>query len=136
MTAPHHSTLYVYCNDIPAMRHFYTNLIGLEESFFDAEHGWLTYNSGALQIVYMKAESSRPVSEAWAKNPGYRGSGSDEAPSWVLTVAPDQFDVILARLKADGAPLLGEPQEPQPGHRQIMTRDPMGTSLEVYAAAP
>lgn len=134
MSAPYHSTRYVYCNDIIAIRHFYTELIGLEETFFDADQGWLTYNSGGLQIVYMRATPPRPINDAWAKNPGYAGSGADESPSWVLSVDADQFDAIHTRLKDAGAPLLGAVLSPQPGHHQIMTRDPMGVSIEVYAA--
>lgn len=134
MSTPHYSTLFFYCNDVNAMRHFYTELIGMEETSYDAEHKWLTYQSGQLQIVYMQATAPRPVNEAWAKNPGYRGSGTDEAPSRVLTVEAAQFDTIYEKLKAANAPLLDSPQEPQPGYRQFITRDPMGTSVEIYTA--
>jgi len=116
------------------MRRFYTELIGLEETFYDAERNWLTYQSGDLQIVYMQATSPRPVGKVWAKNPGYKDSGTDESLSWVITVDSAAFDTILERLKAAQAPLLSDPQEPQPGHKQIMTRDPMGTCIEIYSA--
>ncbi len=134
MSLPFHSTLYVYCNDIAAVQKFYTEIIGMDEVYYDAGQGALTYNSGGLYIVFMKATSLRPENDQWAKNPGYKGSGEDESPSWVITVPAAVFDTIHQRLKDADAPLLDDVQEPQPGHRQILTRDPMGMSIEIYAA--
>jgi len=130
---PHYSTLFIYVNDINDMRDFYTDIIGMEETFFDNDRGWLTYDSNGLQLVMIRAAAPLPVNEDWAKCPGYADSGEAEIPSWVLTIPDIRFDVVIQHLKDGKAPLLGDIQEPQPGHRQVMTRDPMGTNIEVYA---
>jgi catechol 2,3-dioxygenase-like lactoylglutathione lyase family enzyme len=45
------STLYYYCNDVEAMRDFYTGLLGLEETYFrnDDAAGWYTLTAEPLE---------------------------------------------------------------------------------------
>ncbi len=37
------NTIFEWCNDVVASRLFYTELLGLEEAFFDEYRGWLNY---------------------------------------------------------------------------------------------
>ena len=43
------SFIYLYATDLAAMRHFYTDLLGLSEtSYQEGPEGWLGYKSGGL----------------------------------------------------------------------------------------
>jgi hypothetical protein len=119
------------------MREFYTELIGLPEIYFqdDDSVGWLTYQSGQLQIVFIRASSTLLVNSAWSKQPGYRG-GSLQATSWVISVPYAEFMSITKRLKQANVPLFqDEPIVPQPNHLQFFVMDPMGNTVEVYASS-
>jgi hypothetical protein len=120
------STIFWWCNDVGAMREFYTDLIGLPETYFqdDDNVGWLTYQSGQLQIVFIRASSTLPIHSAWSKQPGYRG-GPLEATSWVISVPYTEFISITERLKQANVPLFqDEPIVPQPDHQQGMSARP------------
>lgn len=133
---PHHNTIFWYCNDVVPMRHFYTDLIGLEETYFksDDEAGWLTYQSQALAIVFIRADDPLPVHTDWGRQPSYQ-DGKLNVPSWVIQVDYAQFDTVIDRLKsAKDVPCLEDsPREPQAGHKAFWVRDPMGVTIEIYA---
>lgn len=135
--APFHNTIFWYCADVDPMRRFYTDLIGLEETFYrdDTDAGWLTYASGTLQIVFIRAKSATPTTD-WARQPSY-AEGVLEIPSWVIQVAEADFASIVERLKADADVicLSDTVREARPGHQSFWVRDPMGTTIEVYAAS-
>lgn len=134
-SAGYHGTYFSYCNDIAAMRAFYIDILNLPETFYDAEKGWLTCDSGMLNLVFIQAPDPLPVTSGWARQPAFAG-GTELAPSWVFNLPDAVFDATLARIKAADIPLhRAEPATPQPGHRSIWVRDPMGTTLEIYAAA-
>ena len=132
----YHNTIFLYCNDVVPIRRFYTDLIKLEETFYrnDDEVGWLTYQSGTLQIVFTRVESHIPVIEDWGLQPSYK-EGKLEIPSWVIQVAYEDFDATIERLKAadDVVRLEDSVREARPGHQSFWVRDPMGTTIEVYA---
>jgi len=131
-----HSTLFSYCNDVAAMRQFYVVLLGLNETFYDADKGWLTCDSGQLNLVFIRANTPITEHSAWAKQPGYDG-GTLEVPSWVITVSHTQFDGIVNAIKAADVPCYQDtPTEPRPGHRSFWVRDPMGVTVELYAVTP
>ena len=127
------NTVFHWCNDIAATRRFYTELLGLEETYFDEKQGWLTYQIGELNVVFIRGSSPQPVLSEWARQPAYRG-GKIEAPSWVIQVSPKDFPVVVLRLKAAGVPeFQKEPMTPKPGYAMFFVRDPMGTTIEIYA---
>ena len=128
------NTIFRWCNDVVPMRHFYTDCLGLEETYFrnDAEHGWLTYQIGQVQLVFTRAPAPLPVTAEFAQNPGYSG-GSNQAESWVLKVERPSFEAIVKRLQASSYPVYApEPNEPRPGALQFLALDPMGFTVEVY----
>ena len=131
-----HSTLFSYCNDITTMREFYIEMLGLEETYFDDERGWLTCNSGQLNLVFIRANTPITEHSAWAKQPSYP-DGTLEVPSWVITVDESAFDDIVAKIQASDLPTYKDnPTEPRPGHRAFWVRDPMGVSIELYSVSP
>ena len=128
------NTIFRWCNDVVSMRHFYTDCLGLEETYFrdDEEHGWLTYQIGQVQLVFTRAPSPLPVETQFAQNPGYQG-GSVQAESWVLKMERPSFEAAVQRLQtSDLISYTPEPQEPRPGARQFLALDPMGFTVEVY----
>ena len=136
MALPRIQTLYYYCNDVEPLRTFYIDLLGLEETFYrkDEEAGWFTFVIDEVNVVFVRARTPLPVPAAFAGQAGFAG-GVLEQHSWVLQVAIGDFDAVVARLQAAHVPALtDEPTEPQPGHRQFVVRDPMGFTIELYAA--
>lgn len=128
------NTIFRWCNDVAVMRDFYSDCLGLEETFFrdDEEHGWLTYQIGQVQLVFMRAAAPQPIAIEFARNPGYRG-GSLEAESWVLKMERPSFTAIVERLQASSYTLHApEPEQPRPGALQFLALDPMGFTVEVY----
>jgi catechol 2,3-dioxygenase-like lactoylglutathione lyase family enzyme len=130
-------TLFYYCNDIDKMRHFYTELLSFEETFYrnDSDHGWLTYQVGELNLVFIRSQAPVEIPETFASQPGFSG-GSEEIHSWVLQVPTGHLDGIRIRMLAARIPTLWpEIQSPQEGHRIFVVRDPAGRTIELFETA-
>lgn len=128
------NTIFRWCNDVAPMRHFYSDCLGLTETYFqdDAEHGWLTYQVGQVQLVFTRAPAPLSVRTEFAQNPGYSG-GTVKAESWVLKMERPFFDKIVQRLQASSYTLYtAQPAAPRPGALQCLALDPMGFTVEVY----
>lgn len=126
--------LFNYCNDVEAIRHFYTDLIGLNQTHYvnTEQYGYVVYASGSLEFMYFRADVKLPVQEAWADQPGYSNGGLP-VTSWAIAVPELLFPAVLERIRQDNASLL----KPVPEWRQnsywgITTKDPMGVTVEVY----
>lgn len=124
------NTVFEWCNDIKAMRRFYTELLGLEETFYDEERGWLNHQVGETLLVFIRSPDALPVTSEWAKTPAYDG-GTAHLSSWVLEVSRQDFDDVVKRLRYEGVPEWGDPEE-SPGGRAFFVRDPMGKTVEVF----
>lgn len=123
------NTLFRWCNDINSMRTFYTELLGLTETFYrdDEQHGWLTYDAGGVQLVFMRATEDLSVSMTWAKQPGYH-TGTDEVSSWLLTTKDrKEFGAIVNRLQQADIPM----KDGIDASRQCVVHDPMGWTIEI-----
>lgn len=128
------NTIFRWCNDVATMRQFYTECLGLTETYFrdDAAHGWLTYQVGEVQLVFTRSDESLPVASQFAQNPGYVG-GNLRVESWVLKLERPSFDTIAQRLQNSPYPLFSaEPTTPRPGALQLLALDPMGFTVEIY----
>ncbi|HVE93071.1 MAG TPA: VOC family protein [Actinomycetota bacterium] len=127
------NTIFTWCNDIESMRRFYTDLLGLQETFYDAERGWLSHQVQDTLLVFTRAPSELPVIDEWPMTPAREG-GRVYASSWVLEVGPDEFDAVVEKLSGAGVECWGPPAD-RSGGRDFFVRDPMGTTVEVYAAS-
>ena len=128
------NTVFRWCNDVVTMRHFYTDCLGLTETYFlnDEAHGWLTYQVGEVQLVFTRAAEALPVATQFAQNPGYQG-GDIQAESWVLKLERPSFDTIAQQLQNSQYPLFTpEPTSPRPGALQLLALDQMGFTVEIY----
>jgi len=126
--------IYNMCNDLEAMRIFYTDLVGLEQGSFrnDEEWGWLVYRNEGFEMMFFRAEKEIPVQDEWASQPGYEG-GSLEAVSWSICVTEESFPIVVERLKSAGARCLKErPEWRQDCYWGFSVMDPMGNTVELY----
>lgn len=122
-------TLFRWCNDIAAMRHFYSEVLQLNETFYrdDEQHGWLTYQVDSVQLVFMRVSSPLPLVPDWAKQPGYTG-GNLEVDSLLLVVDnTDALQIFVARLQAANIPMNAKADSSY----QCVVRDPMGWTVEI-----
>ncbi len=125
-------TLFELCRDIAATRRFYTDGVGLQETFFDEAKGWLTYQAGAVQVVFTTSESVEPL-QGWSHSPAWDG-GEFDAPSWVFQVAAGEFDNVVSRLQGQGVELQFRGEQGD-AMREVYALDPMGKLVEVYCEA-
>jgi catechol 2,3-dioxygenase-like lactoylglutathione lyase family enzyme len=124
-------TLFYWCNDPAAMRDFFSEVVGLKETYFDDGPGWLTYDVGGLQIVFMRGSKPVAVESGWARQPGWN-EGTLESASLVIQLAPADFDAAVARARAKGADVFKPEPVVAKGQRQFFLRDPMGRTVELY----
>jgi len=59
---------YLMCNDVAAMRGFYTDLLGMSETNYynEPEMGWLCYAFGDIEFMFFRAENALPVPDKYA----------------------------------------------------------------------
>lgn len=130
------SFIYLYATDLAAMRHFYTDLLGLSEtSYQEGPEGWLGYKSGALEFLIFPAPAASPPA-GWAVQPGWDG-GTEPRVSWSIDVGPEKFRPTVAALKDSGAECFAaDPRWCQDSYWAFPVRDPMGNTVEVYCTPP
>ena len=122
---------YFYASDIEAMRAFYTDLIGLNEVFFQVgPEGGLGYACDALQFTIFAAPELKPdLSDTWAMQPGWQG-GTNKSMSWSIEATEETFAEIVKRVKkSDVNALYAVPQ--WVGYWSFPVKDPMGNTVEV-----
>ncbi len=124
--------MFEWCNDVDVTRQFYSEVLGLKETFYDGARGWLSYELGEVQLVFMTPPKPLPISEDWAVTPAFT-AGSTFSPSWVLEVEPDDFDRVATNIHDAGIATHPGAAEGQPG-RLLFIQDPMGKTIEIYSA--
>lgn len=126
------NTIFEWCSDIVATRLFYTDLLGLEETFFDEGRGWLNYQLGDTLLVFSRSPNPVPKIDEWAVTPAYCG-GSAYVSSWVLEVGRNEFETLISQLRDAGVESWGEPGD-SPGGLAFFVRDPMGKTIEIFSS--
>jgi len=128
-------TIQRFCNDIDAIRRFYTELLGLEPTFSanDAERGYISYDFAGVQLLFLRATAQQPVPTGFAKHPGYAG-GTAEQTLLVVDVGKRDMQQLYAKARAMQIEILGDGiiQNAQ-GQRQLVLRDPMGVTVELFS---
>ena len=122
--------IYLFCADLARMRHFYSELLGLEEIYYVAgEDGGLGYNCDGLQFTIFQDERVTPQEEGWARQPGWQG-GTLPMVSWSVPYKEGDYRSVLARLRAAGVTALHD--KPQWVHYwSYPVKDPMGNTVEI-----
>lgn len=129
--------IYVSCNDLAAMRHFYGDLLGMTEvSYREGPEGWLVYQCAGFQFMIFPSGQELPVPEGWGMQPGWEG-GSVEGVSWSVDVGADNFRPTVRGLIDDGVESFSpEPIWCQNSYWSFPVRDPMGNTVEVHYYDP
>jgi len=126
--------LYVLCNDVDEMRHFYTDLVGMEETNYwnDEDWQWLCYDSNGMEFMFFGFFEEVPVQEEWAWQPGW--GGDVPLASWSILLPEDQFDDVVLAIHNDmGIKVLEEwPEWRQDSYWGYTVMDPMGNTVELY----
>jgi catechol 2,3-dioxygenase-like lactoylglutathione lyase family enzyme len=127
--------LFNLCNDIDEVRHFYTDLLGMQERAYmnDENFGYLSYKcEGGVCFMFFRAGEELPVLAEWAWQPGWAG-GTLEINSWAIQIPQEDFAEVYGKLKEEGVPLFKpEPEWRQDSYWGLSVRDPMGNTVEVY----
>ncbi len=127
--------LYTFCNDVQTMRHFYTNLIGLDEGTYNEydSFSWIVYNSNGLCLhILGPADSPLPVPDDWSWQPGIGGPGTREATSWSIDVPEESFREVVRRIaEAEVRSHPSFPEWRQDCYWGLTVMDPMGTTVEL-----
>lgn len=128
--------LYVFADDLDAMRTFYSDLIGLDEFFHAAgADGGLGYRCDRLQFTILPDPDAVRADAAWHRQPGWEG-GTLLTPSWSIeSESREAFAAAVDRLRAAGVPLLHD-QPRWVGYWSFPVRDPMGNTVELTLPAP
>lgn len=127
--------LFNHAPDLPALRRFYSDAVGLEETSFQesAGFGWLAYRCEGVELLFFRDADARPASEDWADQPGHDG-GTAPVASWAIEVPEADLSATVARLRELGAPRLKEwPEWRQDSYWGFSVKDPAGNTVEVYA---
>lgn len=125
--------IYIACNSLDAMHHFYSELVGLEESSYrEGADGWLVYTMGGFEFMIFPASNPLPVHETWSSQPGWLG-GELEVPSWSIEIPAEQFATTVERLKSGGVPTWSAtPMWCMDSYWSFPVRDPMGNTVEIH----
>lgn len=126
--------LYHYCNDIAAMRAFYTDALGMQETghMDDEGFGWLCYDCEGLQLMFFRWDAPLPTAEGFAAQPG-DGGGESSRASVSIEVPEEDFAAVYARLQTAGAVAMTDaPTWRQDSYWGWTVNDPMGNTIELY----
>lgn len=126
--------IYIYCNDLDAMRRFYSKLVGLDELYYSNEgDGALGYRHGSVQFTILPSSEENSVEPKWHRQPGWSG-GSVEAPSWSFQMATmEAFRGGVERLQNADIPTFDA--EPKwRGYWSFPVKDLMGNTVELTFA--
>lgn len=125
--------LFNVCNDIDAIRHFYTDILGMQEKAYMNEEnfGWLNYQSDGFEFMFFRADKEIPVITEWASQPGWEG-GTLETTSWGMMMPFDQFKAAYEKMKEEDVPTYkSEPEWRHESYWGISVMDPMGNTIEI-----
>jgi lactoylglutathione lyase len=113
----------LFARDMPAMRQFYSEVLGFELQR-ELMPQWVEYRVGASLLALtehglMFNDAKTPIGALSAM--------------LAFRVAPAEVNACAAELKAKGIALVSEPTDQPWGHRTMFVRDPDGNVVEIYA---
>jgi catechol 2,3-dioxygenase-like lactoylglutathione lyase family enzyme len=113
----------IYADDLVASRHFYGEVLQMEEIFFT--HDSVGFKMGSACINVLMKENAPELVEPLPIAPSSAGSRS------LLTVTVDNVDVAHAALVARGVRFLNGPMDRPWGMRTAAFADPSGHCWEL-----
>lgn len=129
------ATWFVYdvCTDIPGTRHFYGELIGLEQVWDGTDD--IAFSHDCVQLSFARVDAL-PEPQGWAFQPGWSNGQLPEAPaahlapSTSIALTPDAFSAAVARLDAAGVERLRDAPF-WVGYWSFVVLDPDGRTVEL-----
>jgi LysM repeat protein/catechol 2,3-dioxygenase-like lactoylglutathione lyase family enzyme len=125
-------TLYLFANDLDAVVHFYSDILGLESQIAE-DH--VIFKLDDLNLVYLLAETTVPVLTEWQRQPIYDG-GTVESATFTIEVIASEFALIAGRAIADpttsaykDAVLVTDENQ-----HAMFLQDPMGYTVGILSA--
>lgn len=132
MSVPGVRSLCVPCSDLGAMRHFYTQLVGLNEIYQSIDDRTLAYDCQGLQFTIFEATAAAPGRDGWARQPGWVG-GTGAAISWSVVLTEATYGKAVRRLlDFDVTRRHDEPQ--WVNYWSLAVQDPAGNTVEITYA--
>ena len=120
--------IYLFCNDLEAMRHFYTDLLGLHEIYF-SEGQSVAYDCGGLQFTIMFDPDVEVAPEGWGWQPGWQ-EGRNSVVSWSVVLEEEGFKTAVTKLMLTGVDAFYD--KPQwKNYWSFPVKDPMGNTTEI-----
>ncbi|WP_420641740.1 VOC family protein [Candidatus Leptofilum sp.] len=124
--------IYLPCNNVQAMRHFYSELLRLNEIYFDNSSGGLAYNCDGLQFTFFSDPKAQPISSGWAWQPGWR-KGDQPVISWSVSYTEEEFRTVVDKLKTED--VISFYEKPHwHFYWSFPVKDPMGNTVEIVWA--
>lgn len=125
--------LFNHTSDLAGTQRFYSELIGLKESQYNLEWGFLCYQCEGFEMMYFAREREEPESlRDWAAQPGYEG-GKLEITSWAIKVPEAEFAAIVRKLKNEKVKSFKDvPEWRQQSYWGFTVMDPNGMTVEVF----
>ncbi len=122
--------VYVPCADLEEMRHFYSELVGLDEIYHSDVDRTVAYLCDGLQFSVFEHPDAEPVDDGWAVQPGWNG-GTGALTSWSVTLADDMaFAAAVERLQKADVEAAHESPE-WVFYWSFPVKDPMGNTVEI-----
>jgi catechol 2,3-dioxygenase-like lactoylglutathione lyase family enzyme len=132
-TPPGVKFIYLFCNDLQKMRHFYTDLVGLKEIYYSEDpDGTVAYDCDGLQFTIMLDPKARNATQAWARQPGWEG-GNQPSLSWSICLTENEYGKVIKKLQEEVVVAFYEQPQWQ-GYWSFPVKDPMGNTVEVVLA--
>lgn len=129
------NVLYLYCNDINAIRHFYKDILGLgEHDFGMPKEFYCGKTSDGITMMWARSKDGNlPKRESWVDLPGVE-CGKLEEVSWGIQIPSDLFPEIVSKFKTeDTESRFPNPIWAQDSYWAFPVRDPMGYTVEVFS---
>ena len=124
---PRFGFTYIFCNDLAAMKAFYTDTLQLEQVWEDERS--LVYRIGDHQLSITLAEGLPTPPAEFSLQPGWRG-GTAPRTSWSLECEKQEFDRLVAAAKDASVRSWSESPE-WVGYWSFPLLDPMNNTVEI-----
>lgn len=112
----------LYAEDLVAARHFYVEILGLEEMIFDAERDIFLRCEGSVLIIFKASKTVIPDS-------GVPPHGTIGSGHLAFSATNEEIETWRTHLESHGIPIIKEITW-QNGARSIYFKDPAGNILE------
>ncbi len=118
---------YIQCNDLPAMKAFYADILQLKQIWEDESS--IAFKIGDHQLSITLAPGIEVPAAEFAVQPGWQG-GTAQRTSWSLECDRAEFDRIVTAARNAGVPSWTE-QPQHVGYLSFPLLDPMNNTVEI-----